>query len=148
MRIVTAFSLLVLAGHLSVPAQDYTVDSSKIAGGGETSQGGTFSVTGTIGQADATSPLRGGSYSLAGGFWSLIAVVQTAGAPRLAIARSGTSTIIAWPASDQTFVLQENNSLIATNWFNYSGTLTTEGTNQSATISSSFGNKFFRLISR
>ena len=38
------------------------------AGGGGTSTGGVYSVSGTIGQPDA-GLLTGGSYTLAGGFW-------------------------------------------------------------------------------
>src|SRR5207237_460684 len=41
-------------------------------GGGGTSTGGGYSLSGTIGQPDAssfTSPMSGGNYSLVGGFW-------------------------------------------------------------------------------
>ena len=38
-------------------------------GGGGTSQGGDYSLQGTIGQPDAGSP-QGGDFSLAGGFWA------------------------------------------------------------------------------
>ena len=38
-----------------------------------------YQVNGTIGQPDAGGPMTGSSYSLTGGFWSLISVVQTAG---------------------------------------------------------------------
>ncbi len=39
-------------------------------GGGGTSSGGNFALSGTIGQADAGGPLHGGDYALTGGFWS------------------------------------------------------------------------------
>ena len=42
----------------------FTVDG----GGATLSQGGSFSLNGTIGQADAGT-LGGGSYTLVGGFW-------------------------------------------------------------------------------
>jgi hypothetical protein len=38
-------------------------------GGGRTSQGGSFAVSGTIGQPDA-GQLSGGTYDLTGGFWN------------------------------------------------------------------------------
>jgi hypothetical protein len=38
-------------------------------GGGGTSKGSTFSLSGTAGQADA-GRMTGGSYSLTGGFWN------------------------------------------------------------------------------
>ena len=53
-------------------AQSYSIDWYKVAGGGGTSTGGTYSVSGTIGQHDAGGPMTGGSYSLTGGFWALI----------------------------------------------------------------------------
>jgi len=42
----------------------WTVD-----GGGGTSSGGSYALSGTAGQADASEPLSGGSYGLTGGFW-------------------------------------------------------------------------------
>jgi len=62
-------------------AQTYSIDWYTIDGGGGTSTGGVYAVSGTIGQPDAGGPMTGGNYSLTGGFWSLIAAVQT-GAPR------------------------------------------------------------------
>jgi hypothetical protein len=62
-------------------AQQYSIDWYKIAGGGGTSTGGTYQVSGTIGQPDASGAMTGGNYSVTGGFWSLISVVQTAGLP-------------------------------------------------------------------
>jgi hypothetical protein len=50
----------------------YDLTWSTIDGGGGTSTGGGFSVSGTIGQADAVSqaaPLSGGVFELVGGFW-------------------------------------------------------------------------------
>jgi hypothetical protein len=65
-------------------AQQYSIDWYKISGGGGTSNGGVYSVSGTIGQHDAGGPMTGGNYSLTGGFWALYAV-QTPGAPLLTI---------------------------------------------------------------
>jgi hypothetical protein len=56
-----------------------TYDSSwySIDGGGATfSTGGSYSLGGTIGQADAGS-MNGGSYSIAGGFWGGVIVPTT-----------------------------------------------------------------------
>src|ERR1035441_5035016 len=58
---------------LRVLGQQYTVDWYKVSGGGGTSTGGVFSVSGTIGQPDASSVLTGGNYSVTGGFSSLYA---------------------------------------------------------------------------
>src|SRR3954466_12632287 len=78
-------------------AQSYSIDWFSIDGGGGTSTGGVYSVSGTIGQADA-GHMTGGNFSLDGGLWSIIAAVQTPGAPLLRVVRSSTNTvIIAWP---------------------------------------------------
>ena len=96
--------LILLLGVL-IPAlshaQTYSIGWYKVAGGGGTSagtNGGTvYSVSGTIGQQDASAAMTGGNYSLTGGFWSLISVVQTPGAPTLTITQSGNSVIVSWP---------------------------------------------------
>src|SRR4051812_20687 len=81
----------------AVQAQNYSIDWFSIDGGGGTSTGGVYSVSGTIGQADA-GHMTGGNFTLDGGFWSIIAAVQTPGAPLLRVVRSSTNTvIIAWP---------------------------------------------------
>lgn len=60
----------MLTMALTVPAQDYSIDWHTTDGGGGTSTGGPFSLSGTIGQPDA-GKMSGGSFSLTGGFWSL-----------------------------------------------------------------------------
>ena len=84
----------LLLAQPKLHAQSYTIDWYKIAGGGGTSTGGTYQVSGTIGQPDASGAMTGGSYTLTGGFWSLISVVQTAGLPSLTITRAGNSVIV------------------------------------------------------
>jgi len=61
---------------ISVAFSQYTIPWSTIDGGGATSSGGNFALTGTIGQPDASSfsaPMSGGSFSLVGGFWTGVA---------------------------------------------------------------------------
>jgi hypothetical protein len=81
-QIVFIFSALIPAIGF---AQQYSIDWHKIAGGGGASSGSQYVVSGTIGQHDASSAMAGGNYSLTGGFWSLIAIVQMPGAPLLVI---------------------------------------------------------------
>ena len=64
-QFLLAFALGALA--TTAPAQ-YALDWYKFAGGGGTSTGGAYSVSGTVGQPDASGPLTGGSYSLTGGY--------------------------------------------------------------------------------
>src|SRR5208283_3250718 len=96
---IVRWSGIVCAGLFGwhAAAQNYSIDWYKVAGGGGTSTGATYQVTGTIGQPDAGASMSGGGYSLTGGFWGLIVVVQTAGLPSLSIAHSGNSVIVSWP---------------------------------------------------
>src|SRR5215813_12326001 len=92
---------IVIAGVFSagvgLQAQNYSVDWYKVAGGGGTSTGGVYSVSGTIGQPEA-GVLSGGNYNLVGGFWGIIAAVQSPSAPLLTITRTPTNTVVvSWP---------------------------------------------------
>ncbi|MCG3128469.1 MAG: hypothetical protein CHACPFDD_03358 [Phycisphaerae bacterium] len=54
-------------------SQTYDINWYTIDGGGGTSSGGTFVLSGTIGQPDANSPaapMTGGTFELVGGFWN------------------------------------------------------------------------------
>ncbi|MBI3852787.1 MAG: hypothetical protein HY298_21240 [Verrucomicrobia bacterium] len=140
---------LLLLASLLIPAigfaQPYGIDWFKVAGGG-TSTGGVYAVSGTIGQPDVGNALTGGNYSVTGGFWSLIAVVQMPGAPLLTIARSGANVIISWPSPSTGFYLQQNTNLATTNWTSFTGTVGDDGTTRSVTNSPPTGNKYFRLF--
>jgi hypothetical protein len=125
-------------------AQTYSIDWYKIAGGGGTSSGGSYSVSGTIGQPDASTAMSGGSYSLTGGFWSLIAVVQTIGLPNLTVTYSGKSVIVSWPDTG-TYTLQQTASLSGGTWSTSGYTVSTANGTNSITITSPGGNLFFRL---
>jgi hypothetical protein len=124
--------------------QPYSIDWYKVAGGGGTSTGGTYQVSGTIGQPDAGGPLTGGPYSLTGGFWAIEAV-QTPGLPLLTITHSGTSVIVSWPDTGS-YTLQQNSNLAATaGWTTSSYSITTASGTNSVTVNSPAGNLFFRL---
>jgi hypothetical protein len=91
-------------------AQIYSIDWSTIDGGGGTSAGGGYSVTGTIGQPDA-GRMSGGSFTLEGGFWGVIAAIQTEGAPTLAVELVGGQVKVSWPTPAAGWVLTETNRL-------------------------------------
>jgi hypothetical protein len=140
--LILVLSLLLTATGF---AQQYSIDWYKIAGGGGTSTGATYQVTGTIGQPDAGATMSGGNYSLTGGFWSLISVVQTAGAPALTITHSGNTVKVLWPYPSTGWTLQQNSDLTTANW-TASGGISNDGTNNFITITSPTGNLFFRLL--
>ena len=136
---VSAVGLLLSAS--AAFAQSYSIDWYKISGGGGTSTGGTYQVSGTIGQPDASGAMSGGNYSVTGGFWSLIQVVQTPGAPLLIITHVGNQAIVSWDPSATGWTLQTNNNPSTGTWGNYLGTVV----NNSATNAPPTGNLFFRL---
>ena len=79
--IVAVSSILTILFTTIVLAQssggNFEITRSTIDNGGGTSSGGQFSVTGTIGQHDASSQRStGGSYSLAGGFWANATILE------------------------------------------------------------------------
>jgi hypothetical protein len=65
---LTFLILLTLASQ--VHAQSYTITWWTIDGGGGSSTGGGYTLSGTVGQPDA-GVLSGGSYTLTGGFWGV-----------------------------------------------------------------------------
>ena len=142
--------LLMLGLATSLHAQSYSIDWFTIDGGGGTSTGGplsgtNYSVTGTIGQPDASAAMSGGNFSLTGGFWSLIAVVQTTGLPNLCIAHSGNTVVVSWPDMANCTLQTNNNLANAPGWNAYGGTVNAANGTNSVTITPPTGNLFFRL---
>jgi hypothetical protein len=146
-KILIRFALALVLGTtaLSVYGQNYTIDWHKIAGGGGTSAGGTYQLNGTVGQSDASGALSGGNYSVTGGFWSLISVVQTPGMPPLYISSSGNTVTVYWQNVSGCALQQNGNCMAPTGWAAcpYSPT-TSNGTNY-VNIPCTGGNLFFRL---
>ena len=120
-------------------AQDYRIDWHTISGGGGTSSGGPYSLSGTVGQPDAGS-LGGGNYVLEGGFWAIVAIQQP-GAPTLHIERSALNVIISWDSSVSNFFLQESGTASPLSW----GNSFTGSTNPIA-IPALGASRFYRLI--
>jgi hypothetical protein len=124
----------------------YSVDWSTIDGGGGTSTGGVYSVTGTIGQPDA-GKMSGGNFTLDGGFWGLVAAVQTPGAPWLTITLNPQpSTItVSWPLSETSWQLQATTNLVTTGRIWTECSYQTNGATCYRIESPPAGNKFYRL---
>jgi hypothetical protein len=128
-------------------AQSYTIDWYKVAGGGGTSTGGTYQVSGTIGQPDASGAMAGGGYSVTGGYWAMINVVQMPGVPNLVIVPNGANSVkLLWldPATN-TYTLQQNGNLATPSWVTSSFTFTNGSGTNYCTITPPTGNLFFRL---
>jgi len=138
--LLSAFSF-----QLSAFSQTYSIDWSKIAGGGGTSTGSVYSISGTIGQLDAGGTMTGGGYSLTGGFWSLISVVQTAGLPNLAISHADNSVIVSWPDTGSYTLQQNTNPAAPAGWTSSAYSVSTSNGINSVTIIQPTGKLFFRL---
>jgi len=133
--------LLLIGFCSSVLGQGYAINWHTIDGGGGTSTGGVYSVSGTIGQPDASQqPMTGGNYALTGGFWALYAV-QTPGAPTLTIVPAGAGQAqISWTPATTNWVLQENLNLTTTNWVN-----SPSGSTNPIVVPANLPTKFYRL---
>ena len=130
-----------------IHAQSYSIDWYKVSGGGGTSTGGLYSVSGTIGQHDAGGPMTNGPYSVTGGFWSFY-VLPTDGAPPLGIKLTSTNTVqVFWPSPSAGFRLQVNTNLATTNWAAPAETTTDNGLVKFIIVNPSAGNHFYRLVS-
>lgn len=135
--------LALCGGPLSVFAQSFSIPWHTIDGGGGTSTGGVYRVTGTIGQPDAGGPMTGGQFSLTGGFWALPTLIQTPGAPTLSIthAAPGWATIWWTPPSGTNWILQESPSLTTDTW-----THSPSGWTNPVTVPATWPSKFYRLF--
>ncbi len=143
-----AYATLAVVLAISVPrtaAQPYSINWHKISGGGGTSANGQYSVSGTVGQHDASiTPMVSGNFSLNGGFWALYAL-PTPGAPTLFITHSGNQAILYWPAGAAGYLLENNNNLAVSSWSSVSPAPNlVNGTNY-VTNSISPGNNYYRL---
>jgi hypothetical protein len=138
---------MVVVGCFPLLAQ-YAIDWHTIGGGGGTSTGGVYSVSGTIGQPDASAqPMTGGNFSLIGGFWALFAV-QTPDAPLLTITLNPqlSTVTVSWPSPSTGFTLQQNADLNAMNWVAAPQTVSDDGTNRFIIVNPPAGNRFYRLL--
>jgi hypothetical protein len=144
-RLLVALLLLWWGTTIS-QAQSFSVDWFTIDGGGGTSMGGVYSVSGTVGQPDAGGAMTGESYSVTGGFWSLFAV-QTSGAPLLKIFGTATNiVVVSWSSSSLGWNLQQITNFSTTNWFAPSESVNDDTTNKFIIVNPPVGNRFYRLF--
>lgn len=147
---VTALSIaLLISAAASASSQNYSIDWFTIDGGGGTSSGGSYSVSGTIGQPDAGS-MSGGAYTLVGGFWGVIQAIQTVGAPLLSVETLPNGTVrVFWPSSATGFVLDQATALAvspaATSWTPAVFPYQTNASQISITTTPSPAQKYYRL---
>lgn len=110
-RPAPVLGMLLLLGTRLL-AQQYSLRPAVIAGGGGISSGGSYRITGTLGQAVAGGPVTGGVYTAMTGFWSLPQAVQVGDGPALSIQVGVLGvTTISWAAPADAYVLQETTVL-------------------------------------
>ncbi len=152
MKMTRGVKTVLLAGLLSslafyAVAQSYNISWYKIAGGGGTSTGGAFSLSGTIGQPDA-GHMAGENYTIDGGFWGIFAAVQTPGAPLLSITSAVPKVIVSWPSASTGFRLLQNPVINNTNWTVVTNPVVVSNSFNTVTLTPASGTTlFFRLIS-
>ncbi len=98
-----------------VHGQQLNLDWFSVDGGGGASNGGVYTVDGTIGPPDAGT-MSGGQFALQGGFWSGSIVPATGETPALYIQRSGDSAIISWSPANAGFALEAAANLTGAAW--------------------------------
>lgn len=133
--------LSIIAAFVVLPnlAQaQYSIDWYTIDGGGGTSSGGSYTLSGTIGQPD-TGTMTGGSFTLEGGFWPGIIVPSTGEAPTIFIQLTGTSVIISWSPATPGFTLEQTDSLSAISWG------PGPAGNPTSPVSANSGTRYYRL---
>lgn len=141
----TFLKLALFCFCLRAAGQSYSTDWHKISGGGGTSAGGNYSVTGTIGQPDAGGALNGGNYSVTGGFWSLIQVVQTPVAPALFMSHTGNVVTVYWQnVSGWSLIKNGNLATPVASWPAGGSPVLSNGTNY-LSVTNPGGNVFYRL---
>jgi hypothetical protein len=91
--------------------------------------------------------MSGGNYSINGGFWGVIAAVQTPGAPLLSVSLTSTNTVlVAWLYPSMGFNLQQNSALGTTNWLSVTNSPVQVGEQLQVILQPPTGNRFYRLI--
>jgi hypothetical protein len=142
-ELLLMISACLLAAAAS--AQFYSIDWHTTDGGGGTSTGGVYSVSGSFGQPDAGT-MSGGGYSVAGGFWGVISAIQSPGAPSLTIRLTQSNSVaISWPSPSTGFVLQQSADSNPATWVTPPESVTDNGTNKFIVVNPPTGNRFFRL---
>jgi len=76
-RFIIGFMVGMMLFPSAIRANQFEIPWRTIDGGGATSAGGAFVLSGTVGQPDAGAAMSGGSFALTGGFW-VVALPQPA----------------------------------------------------------------------
>jgi hypothetical protein len=130
---------------LSGSAQ-FAIDWFSVDGGGGTSSGGAYALSGTIGQPDA-GPMTGGRFTLTGGFWALVAAIPEPGAPALNVSLGGGMVTLSWSRDTGGYLLDRTATLSGPSilWLPVLSPYQTNETQIFVTLPVSPNNQFYRL---
>jgi hypothetical protein len=110
-QIKLGLTILSLLGAVGLAqAQTFSIDAWSIDGGGGTSTGGVYTLSGTIGQPDAGT-MTGGNFTLQGGFWGTVSAIQTPGMPPLYVTNVNGTVSVFWPLPGTDCVLEQTSTL-------------------------------------
>lgn len=133
-------SLVFLTAANFARTQPFSLESFTVDGGGGTSSGGSYTLSGTIGQPDA-GRLSGGSFMLEGGFWLGVTTVAIPGGPTLFIQQLGLEVRVSWTPATPGFVLQQAGTLEPSSWG-----AAPSGAQNPATMPARETARFYRLV--
>ena len=107
--------MMVVCGLTLRAWGQYAVEWWTLDAGGGTSAGGSYTLSGTIGQPD-TGVMAGGSFTLSGGFWPGVVVPSTGETPTLFIQSAAGELIITWMPVTPGFALESTEDLARPSW--------------------------------
>lgn len=125
-------------------AQEFSIPWYSLDGSGGASSGGAFALAGSTAPF-ASEPLSGGGFTVAGGIWSLAAVVALPDTPLLRIQPAPGGIVVAWPQASDGFQLQESPSLLAPAWSAVPTVPGVVGSEKQVVLPAQPGHRFFRL---
>ena len=144
-RVLFRVVVFLAAMSVGVSRAAFVVDWHTADGGGGTSTGGAFSVTGTAGQPDAGDRHAGGAIWLRGGFWAFDE--EGALPPALAILLTAADAVqVLWPSPSAGFVLQQTTNLLLEAWAAPSESMQDDGTNRYILVDPPAPQRYYRLL--
>ncbi len=140
--------ILLLTSSLLHADPRFVLKKTVIPGGGSTLTSPRFTLTGTIGQPEASPRLvsTDGRFTLAPGFWGDYSVVQQPNLPLLTIRRGATGFfVLAWPIDTANATLEQSLDLTPSSWTTVTTRVIDTATEHTVTVPINAPKKFFRL---
>lgn len=144
-RFIAILFVVIVSGIHALYGEGFSIEWQVLDATVGTSTGGSYSITGIIGQPNASTPMTGGEFSISGGVTGLAVALREQNSPALRIEPRGANLLIAWPSSGMGFHLQQSSSLITPGWNEVLVTPTVAGSENQILLPFAAGHRFFRL---